>query len=200
ARLRGGPPGLLPIPAAHRGGLTRVIVRLAAPPLAAWNAARSLAPASRAHHLNVASASSKAYLAKLARLQDAAAAQVRAAIPKAQIQERYSILLDGFTVQLPARSLAKLLDVHAVTKIYPSLSQYSPMDRGRSVINASTLSSATGDQGQGIKIGVVDTGVDPRNPFLKPAGFSYPPGFPRGDKKFTTPKVIVAKVFPGPVR
>jgi minor extracellular serine protease Vpr len=192
--------GVLHIPAAQRRGLTRVIVRLAAPPLAAWNADRSLATASRAHRLNVASASSKAYLAKLARLQDAAVAQVRAAIPKAQIQERYSILLDGFTVQLPARSLAKLLDVRAVTKVYPSVSYYSTMDRGPSVINASTLSSVTGDQGQGIKIGVVDTGVDPRNPFLKPAGFSYPPGFPRGDKKFTTPKVIVAKVFPGPVR
>jgi len=192
--------GVLHIPAAHRSGLTRVIVRLAAPPLAAWNADRSLATASRAHHLDVTSSSSKAYLAKLARLQDAAVAQVRAAIPKAQIQERYSILLDGFTVQLPARSLPKLLDVRAVTKVYPSLSYYSTMDRGPTVINASALESATGDQGQGIKIGVVDTGVDPRNPFLRPAGFSYPPGFPRGDKKLTTPKVIVAKVFPGPVR
>jgi minor extracellular serine protease Vpr len=192
--------GVLHIPAAQQRGLTRVIVRLAAPPLAAWTADRSLATASRAHHLDVASASSKAYLARLARLQDAAVAQVRAAVPSAQVQERYSILLDGFAVQLPARSLPKLLDVRAVTKVYPNLSYYSTMDRGPSVINASALESATGDQGQGIKIGVVDTGVDPRNPFLKPAGFSYPAGFPRGDKRLTTPKVIVAKVFPGPVR
>ncbi|MFL5928881.1 MAG: S8 family serine peptidase, partial [Gaiellaceae bacterium] len=192
--------GVLHIPAAQRHGVTRVIVRLAAPPLAAWNADRSLAFASRAHHLDVASAGSKAYLARLARLQDAAAAQVRAAVPHAQIEERYSILLDGFAVQLPSRSLPKLLDVRAVTKVYPSLSYYSTMDRGPSVINASALESATGDEGQGIKIGVVDTGVDPRNPFLRPTGFSYPPGFPRGDKRLTTPKVIVAKVFPGPVR
>ena len=71
-----------------------------------------------------------AYLAQLARLQDAAVAQVRAAIPQAQIQERFSILLDGFTVQLPARSLPKLLGVRAVTKVYPSLSYYATMDRG----------------------------------------------------------------------
>src|SRR4051795_12109686 len=95
--------GALHIPAAQRRGLTRVIVRLAAPPLAAWNAERSLAFASRAHHLDVGSASSRAYLARLARLQDAAAAQVRAAVPHAQIQERYSILLDGFAVQVPSR-------------------------------------------------------------------------------------------------
>src|SRR5438045_3759972 len=110
------------------------------------------------------------------------------------------MLRGGLTVQLASRSLPKLLDVRAVTKVYPSLSYYSTMDRGPSVINASALESATGDEGQGIKIGVVDTGVDPRNPFLRPTGFSYPPGFPRGDKRLTTPKVIVAKVFPGPVR
>ncbi len=51
-----------------------------------------------------------------------------------------------------------------------------------------------------MKIGVVDTGVDASSPYLNPAGFRYPAGFPKGDKKLTTPKVIVAKVFPGPVR
>ncbi len=192
--------GNLHIPAAHRRGLTRVIVRLAAPPLAAWNADRSTLSASRAHRLDVTSASSRTYLAKLAKLQQGAAAQVRAAVPSAQIQEHYSILLDGFTVELPARSLPKLLSVRAVTKLYPSLSYTSTMDRGPSVIKATDLQAATGDKGQGIKIAVVDTGVDSSSPFLNPAGFSYPAGFPKGDTKLTTPKVIVAKVFPGPVR
>ena len=63
-----------------------------------------------------------------------------------------------------------------------------------------TSQTATGDKGQGIKIGVVDTGVDSSSPFLSADGFSYPPGFPKGDTKLTTPKVIVARVFPGPVR
>jgi subtilisin family serine protease len=192
--------GVLQIPAASQRGWTRVIVRLSAPPLAAWSSGRSLSSASRTNHLNVHSASSQAYLAQLARLQNAAAAQVRAAIPSAQIQTRFSILLDGLTVRLPATSLPKLLRVSAVTKIYPNLSYYSTMDRGPSVIQATNLWAATGDQGQGIKIAVVDTGVDPTNPFLNPAGFAYPQGFPRGDKNLTTPKVIVARSFPGPVR
>jgi minor extracellular serine protease Vpr len=192
--------GVLHVPAAQQRGWMRVIVRLSAPPLAAWSSERSLSSASRAQHLDVRSASSKAYLAKLAKLQDAAAAQVRAAIPSAQIQERFSILLDGLTVRLPARSLPKLLGLSAVTKIYPNLSYYSTMDRGPSVIKATDLQAATGDKGQGIKIGVVDTGVDSTSPFLNPTGFSYPAGFPRGDTKLTTPKVIVARSFPGPVR
>src|SRR6476469_6382673 len=192
--------GVLHIPAPRQRGWTRVIVRLSAPPLAAWSADRSLSSASRARHLDVRSASSKAYLAKLAKLQDAVAAQVRAAIPSAQIEERFSILLDGLTVRLPATSLPKLLGLSTVTKIYPSLSYYSTMDRGPSVIKATDLQAATGDLGQGIKIAVVDTGVDSTSPFLNPAGFTYPAGFPRGDTKLTTPKVIVARSFPGPVR
>jgi minor extracellular serine protease Vpr len=192
--------GVLQIPAAQQRGWTRVIVRLAAPPLAAWSSDRSLASASRTHRLDVRSASAKAYLAQLTRQQNAAAAQVRDAVPGAQIQQRFSILLDGFAVRLPAKSLPKLLTVAAVTKIYPSLSFYSTMDRGPSVIKATDLQAATGDKGQGLKIAVVDTGVDPTSPFLNPAGFAYPAGFPRGDKKLTTPKVIVARSFPGPVR
>jgi len=192
--------GNLEIPAPAQHGLTRVIVRLAAPPLAAWSADRTVLSASRSRRLNVASASSRAYLAKLARLQQAAVAQVRAAVPAAQVQEHYSILLDGFAVQLPAKSLPKLLSVSAVTKIYPSLAYTATMDRGPSVIKATDLQAATGDKGQGIKIAVVDTGVDSSSPFLNPAGFTYPAGFPKGDTKLTTPKVIVAKVFPGPVR
>ena len=72
------------------------------------------------------------------------------------------------------------------------------MDRGPSVIHATDLEAATGQKGEGVKIGVVDTGVDSSSPFLNPAGFSYPAGFPKGDAKLTTPKVIVARVFPGP--
>jgi subtilisin family serine protease len=192
--------GVIHIPGAHARGLTRVIVRLAAAPLAAWNGNRRLSSTAHTQRLNVHTTSARAYLARLARLQDAAAAQVRAAIPQAHVQERFSILLDGFTVQLPARSLPKLLTLRAVNKIYPSLSYTETLDRGPSVIHATDLQAATGDKGQGIKIGVVDTGVNSASPFLNPAGFSYPPGFPKGDTKLTTPKVIVAKVFPGPVR
>ena len=188
------------IPQAERRGLVRVIVRLSAPPLAAWNSRRTLASASRVQHLDVQSRSSRAYLATLAAKQAVAIAQVRAAIPQATVQEHFSILLDGFAVQLPAGKLAKLTGLSTVDKVYPSLAYYATMDRGPSVIHATDLAAATGDKGQGVKIGVVDTGVDPTNPFLNPAGFSYPPGFPKGDTKLTTPKVIVAKSFPGPVR
>ena len=192
--------GKIRIPAAHLRGTTRVIVRLQAPPLAAWSSERTLAAASAARHLDVHTASSRAYLSQLAKLQAAAVAQVKAAIPNAQIQEHYRVILDGFAVSLPERKLPTLLKLKDVDKVYPSLAYFATADRGPEVIDASQFEAQSGDAGQGMKIGVVDTGVDPTNPFLSPAGFSYPAGFPKGDTKLTTPKVIVARVFPGPVR
>jgi minor extracellular serine protease Vpr len=189
--------GHIVVPSGHAQGETRVIVRLASPPLAAWSAQRTLASATRTQHLNVASTASRAYVAQLREQQDAIVAEVRAAIPTAQVQERYDILLNGFAVQVPSRSLPKLMRLKGVTKVYPSLAYFATMDRGPSVIHATDLAAATGDKGQGIKIGVVDTGVDSSSPFLNPTGFSYPAGFPKGDTKLTTPKVIVARVFPG---
>ena len=44
--------------------------------------------------------------------------------------------------------------------------------------------------GQGIKIGIVDEGIDQRNPFFAPRSFSYPPRFPRGNTRYRTAKVI----------
>jgi minor extracellular serine protease Vpr len=192
--------GVIAIPPVRTRGLARVIVRLSAPPLAAWSGARTLASASATRRLDTHTATSRAYLAHLATLQARVAAAVRAAVPGARIQEHFSILLDGFTVQLPAKELPRLVRVSGVNKVYPSLTYRMTMDRGPSVIHATDLAAATGDQGQGIKIGVVDTGVDSTSTFLNPAGFSYPPGFPKGDTKLTTPKVIVAKSFPGPIR
>ncbi|HEX6763469.1 MAG TPA: S8 family serine peptidase [Gaiellaceae bacterium] len=192
--------GTIHIPSAKTQGLTRVIVRLKAPPLAVWSSERTLSATAVARHLDVRSARSRAYLTRLAKLQTAAVAQVKAAIPRATVQEHYRIVLDGFAVSLPERKLPALLKLGDVNKVYPSLGYFATDDSGPTVINASQLEAASGDGGQGVKIGVVDTGVDPTNPFLSPKGFSYPPGFPKGDTKLTTPKVIVARDFPGPVR
>ncbi len=52
--------------------------------------------------------------------------------------------------------------------------------------------------GEGIKIGIVDTGIDPTHPFFDPAGYTMPAGFPKGQVEFTSAKVIAARAFPPP--
>ena len=75
------------------------------------------------------------------------------------------------------------------------------MDRGPSVIHATDLAGGDRRQGPGHQ--------DRRRRHRRrrdaarssnPAGFSYPPGFPKGDTKLTTPKVIVAQRLPRPGR
>ena len=52
--------------------------------------------------------------------------------------------------------------------------------------------------GQGLKIGIIDDGIDQKHPYFDPTGFAYPSGFPLGNTSYTTPKVIVARAFPSP--
>ena len=49
--------------------------------------------------------------------------------------------------------------------------------------------------GNGMKIGIIDDGLEATHPYFNPSGFQYPPGFPKGLTKYTTPKVIVQRVF-----
>src|SRR5438477_564466 len=52
--------------------------------------------------------------------------------------------------------------------------------------------------GDGIKIAVIDDGLDASNPYFDPNGFQYPPGFPKGQTGLATPKVIVQRAFAPP--
>src|SRR5438034_7477581 len=61
---------------------------------------------------------------------------------------------------------------------------------------ATAFSRATGDTGAGVKIAIVDDGIDETSPFFDTAGYGFPAGFPRGQLGYTTPKVIVARSYP----
>jgi len=189
--------GNIVIPKGQADGRVRVIVRLAQAPLAAVYG-RSLQAAGHSHRLNVASSASRAYLARLERLQAAAMSQLRHAIPSIRFSRRFQVLLDGITVSVRARDLPKLVRQSVVNKVYPSLSYTANTNESPSIIQADALHRRTGALGDGVKIGVVDTGIDQTNPFLNADGMSFPPGFPKGGKKWTTAKVIVVRAFPGP--
>jgi minor extracellular serine protease Vpr len=190
--------GVIHVPARQSSGRVRVIVRLALPPLAARGSSRRTARGTSARRLDLRSSSARAYLARLSRAQDAAVAELRRAIPQARADRRYRVILDGFAASLPVRSLPRLVKLPFVTRAYPSLTYAATLNDSPSLIGAPQFSRTTGDAGQGMKIAVVDTGVDQTNPFFDPAGYSYPPGFPKGSQKWTSPKVIVARSFPGP--
>jgi len=189
--------GVIRIPSGQARGLVTVIVGLRLPPLAQRYGPGLLAFGPR-KKLDVRSSASQAYLARLSRAQAVAARAIRRAVPSARVSYHYRVLLDGLAIRLRYRDLPKLFHVAGVQKVYPSARYHLDTNKSPSVIHADTFWASTGGRGQGIKIGVVDDGVDMANPFFNPTGFSYPAGFPKGARRWTTPKVIVARAFPGP--
>ena len=67
----------------------------------------------------------------------------------------------------------------------------SPGFIGAPALWGPTLSSA----GNGVKIGIIDDGLDKTHPYFSARGYRMPPGFPKGQKSFTSAKVIVARAF-----
>jgi minor extracellular serine protease Vpr len=192
-RVRAGTIPLL-TPAASR---VRVIVALQLPPLALAQG-RGLASAAARRKLDVHAASARAYIRREQTAQAQAVEALHAAIPEARVDRRFEVVLDALTISLPASKLPALLNQRWATHVYPSIQYTLATNRSPSIIGADVLHATTGADGSGIKIAVVDDGLDQTNPFFDSSGFSYPAGFPQGITTATTPKVIVARVFPGP--
>ena len=133
--------GTVQIPPGQASGRVRVIVGLSLPPLAVQQA--SLA----GPQLNVASRSSRTYLARLDAQQRAAVAALRRAIPSATVQRRYRVVLDGLAVELPARSLPKLLAQPFVRKVYPVGRYHLNLKRSPSIMGTDVLWARTGLRG-----------------------------------------------------
>ncbi len=156
--------------------------------------------------VNPNSAAAKKYLGYLTSQHSALERWLQKNVPSAKITSDYYTTLNGVAVRLNGNAIGKLkanADVVAVE--YNAL--YRPdMSESHKLINAAGAWASAGgraDAGRGIKVGIIDSGIDPTHPFFDPTGFSYPAGFPKCDAADTaagsctnvTPKVIVARVF-----
>jgi subtilisin family serine protease len=186
--------GTLQVPQAQRSGRVTVIATMRSPALAAARGPGFFATLGPTK-LDATSSSSRAYLAGIRAEQAAAARAITAAVPSARLGHRFEIVLNGITVDLPVTRLPALHALSSVARVYPSVRQFLKTNRSPSVIGATAFTGSTGATGAGVKIAVVDDGVDQTNPSFSPAGFSYPAGFPKGQTRYATPKVIVARSF-----
>jgi subtilisin family serine protease len=114
------------------------------------------------------------------------------------VSRRFSVILNGLTVSVPAAKLPELFQLGFVNKVYPSLRYSRSLNRSPAFIGGPQLQTLTGVHGDGIKVAIVDDGIDQGNPFMDDRGYSAPAGFPRGPGPYTSNKVIVARSFAGP--
>ena len=130
-----------------------------------------------------------------------AEARIETSIPDAQVRWRYGVVLNGMAVVVPRSQLATLASLPGAT-VWPSVTYHSLGDRATTALLPPQLIGATtvwgptlSTAGQGMKIGIIDDGIDQTHPYFDPTGFTYPAGFPKGNTAYTTPKVIVARAF-----
>ena len=129
-------------------------------------------------------------------------------VPSAKITSEYFVTLNAVAVKLNGAAKGKLLNsdvvksVEYVTRYYPTMSESYKHINARA---AWQLAGGRSNAGEGVKIGVLDTGIDANHPFFDPTGFEYPDEggpWPKCDAisadrcaELTSEKVIVAKVF-----
>jgi subtilisin family serine protease len=208
ALLAGGGAAAPPRAAAD---LVEVVVTLPQPSLALEVAHdRTLAAAAKhSHSISVRAPAAVSYLRTLAAAQRTLGARLAVAVPTARVRWHYGVALDGVSVVLPSSDLARLRALPGAT-VWPTVTYHTlgdtpdsatttTADPGPALIGAPELwGPSLATAGQGIKIGLVDDGIDQAHPYFNPSGYSYPAGFPKGNTAYTTPKVIVARAFPSP--
>jgi subtilisin family serine protease len=178
-----------------------VVVTLDSPPLAeALQQSRVLTARAKAARLDVRSPTSLAYVRALTRDQRVLSTRIVRSIPGARVRWRYQVVLDGLAVVVRRADLARLASVPGVAAVWPSVTYRPLLDRSPHLIGADAMwdAPAFDSAGNGVKIGIVDDGIDQAHPFFNPAGYAMPPGFPKGNTAFTTAKVIVARAFSPP--
>jgi minor extracellular serine protease Vpr len=140
----------------------------------------------------------KAYRAQLSALRNDFKQWLRANAPAAKVTGSWDLALNAVAVQLNGTSLSLLRTAPMVKHVeYEGL--YHPLDNSDpdlSLISAQgawAVGGGAANAGAGVKVAIVDTGIDISHPCFDDAG--YAPQTQLGDHSFTNNKVIVAKVF-----
>ena len=178
--------------------LVEVVVGLDAAPLAVARPGRTLA-ATGGRRLSLSAPASRSYLQALASTQATLEGRIETVLPRAEVTRRYRVVANGLAVLVPRDQLSRLASVPGVERVYPSVRYRPLLDRSPQQIGAPALwGAALANAGQGVKIGIIDEGVDQTHPFFDPRGYTMPAGYPKGQTAYTTAKVIVARAFPPP--
>lgn len=149
-----------------------------------------------------------------AELMGAAAKTRAAAIRSAQSPVIAELKRRGIAVTRATQILANAVFVHTDAKTAAGLAgirgvarvQYLPpvtpdLTTALGLENVSAAWSAVGgvgNAGAGMKIGIIDSGIDQTHPGFQDSSLTPPPGFPKGDPNFTNNKVIVARSYIAP--
>lgn len=150
--------------------------------------------------VDYSSDTTKSERARLSSLRNDFKSWLRQNAPAAKVTGEYDLAVNAVAVQLNGTSLATLRSApQVVSADYEAV--YRPLDNNDPDLNlvhaieawSSAQVGGSANAGRGVKVGIVDTGIDQTHPCFNDAGF--PATQQLGDTRFTNNKVIVARVF-----
>jgi minor extracellular serine protease Vpr len=141
----------------------------------------------------------KSYRAQLSALRNNYKSWLHANVPGAKVTGEFDIALNAVAVQLNGASLDQVAATPMVKAAqyqglyYPNAAVGDPDVALISAPQAWAQGGGSANAGAGVKVAIVDTGIDITHPCFSDAG--YAPVQALGDPQLTNNKVIVAKVF-----
>lgn len=178
-----------------------VLIKLADPPIASYEGGIQDIPRTKplpGQKLDLTSDAARQYGNYLASKRQNYKDFLQGKAPRAQVIREYSVVFNGLAVKLNGELPATLAQGPGVAAVVPSFLVRPLMNISPGLIGAPDAWKAVGGTnkaGAGIKIAIVDTGIDQTHPFLTDKTLKPPEGYPKGDTRFTSNKVIVARVY-----
>ena len=113
-------------------------------------------------------------------------------------RRRFTGLINGLSLEIPGRIASRIRSLPEVLAIVPNRKYNRSLTKSNDLMNAHLAWQLNGGQslaGQGIRIGIIDTGIDHTHIMFNDEGYELPDGYPLGETNFTNNKIIVARVF-----
>lgn len=184
-----------------------VIVELQDLPLARYDGRIPGYPATRPERgkrIDLQTPAARAYGRYLAEQREALKGWLRRNAPNAQVVREFEIVAHAVAVKLNGHAAEALARAPGVARVTPSVLYRPTMNVSTGLINAPALWEKLGgatQAGMGIKVAIIDTGIDLTNPFLSDAGYPSVPQidacrpFIKPGGRNTNNKVIVCRVY-----
>lgn len=177
-----------------------ILVELDGEPVVVHQKNASSVPSSEVtdQRVELSSPQAQAYESQLAAEQSNFKSLAQKLSPNSRVIAELRTLVNVVALEGPGTELAAIASLPGVKRVVLSKQYKATLNTSVPLVNAPAAWArvgGSGSAGQGIKIAVLDTGINISNPLFADAGFTAPAGFPRGNTSFTNNKVIVAKVY-----
>ena len=146
------------------------------------------------------------YKAMLAQKQDAVASAMARAMPRAQVIRRLDTITNALVVRdmENSTSRAELERLPGVKFVFESETRYAQMVESNPLIKAPEAWEIVGGRttaGEGVRVAVIDSGIEPKHVMFKDRNFEAPTDLPDDDycseePLFCNDKVIVTRYYP----